>query len=270
MVSTSSLQQEQRFFQGAWFLAFRWLPVWQRNFLVWRKLWLPALLGNFGEPLLYLLALGYGLGSFVERIDEMPYIVFLASGTVCSSAMMSASFEGLYSAYTRMEIQKTWEAMLATPLSVPDIVIGEIVWAATKSLLSSGAILVTAAFLGAVPSGWAVATVPVVFLTGLCFAAMALVVTAFAHSYDFFLYYHTLFITPLLLVGGVFFPMTQMPLLIQQFAYWTPLTHAVDLVRPLMIGQMPTQPLVNVLVLSGYTLVALILAIHLIQRRLTR
>lgn len=103
----------------------RWVPVWRRNMLVWRKLAGPAILGNFGEPLLYLLALGYGLGAFVQNMSELPYLVFLASGTVCSSAMSTASFEGMYSAYTRMAVQNTWGAMLATPLAVRDVVLGE-------------------------------------------------------------------------------------------------------------------------------------------------
>ena len=93
----------------------RWVAVWRRNARVWRKLLGPALLGNIGEPLLYLLALGYGLGVFVGELEGMDYITFLASGFVCASAMNTASFEGLYSAYTRMAVQDTWTAMYFTP-----------------------------------------------------------------------------------------------------------------------------------------------------------
>lgn len=249
-------------------LGLGWLPVWQRNLRVWIKLAGPAILGNFGEPLLYLLALGYGLGSFVSEMQNMPYIVFLASGIVCSSAMITASFEGMYSAYTRMDVQKTWDAMLATPLDVSDIVIGEAVWAATKSLISSAAILIVAGLLGAVEDWQAILALPVVLLTGLCFAGLALVVTAFATNYDFFLYYNTLILTPLLLFSGVFFPLEQMPPVIQWLALLFPLTHAVDLVRPLITGTVLTQPWLHMLVLTGYTLSALALAAVLIRRRL--
>jgi lipooligosaccharide transport system permease protein len=248
--------------------ALRWLPVWQRNFRVWVKLAGSAILGNFGEPLLYLLALGYGLGGFIGHVQEMPYIQFLASGIVCSSTMITASFEGMYSTYTRMEVQKTWDAMLATPLAISDIVIGETIWAGTKSLFSGAAILVVAALLGAVASWHAVFALPVVLLTGFCFAAMALVVTAFATNYDFFLYYYTLIITPILLLSGVFFPLEEMPLIIQQSAQFFPLTHAVALVRPLITGSALNQVLLHLLVLSGYTLLALSLAITLLRRRL--
>ncbi|MFP5344926.1 MAG: nodulation protein NodJ, partial [Gammaproteobacteria bacterium] len=101
-------------------LSLRWIPVWRRNFLVWRKLFGPSMVGNFVEPLLYLLALGFGLGVFVGEMQGMPYSVFLASGLVCASAMNTATFEGLYSAYTRMAHQQTWGGMLATPLMVGD------------------------------------------------------------------------------------------------------------------------------------------------------
>lgn len=246
----------------------RWLPVWRRNFRVWVKLVGPALLGNFGEPLLYLLALGYGLGVFVGTIDGLPYIVYLASGIVCSSAMFTASFEGMYSAYTRMEVQRTWDAMLAAPLAVEDVVVGEAVWAASKSLLSAGAILLVAALLGAVTDWRALLALPVVLLTGLCFAALALVVTAFARNYDFFLYYNTLLLTPLLLVSGVFFPLAQMPTAIQWGALLLPLTHAVALVRPLLTGVWPALPWLHLLVLLAYTTVALWLAMYVLKRRL--
>lgn len=126
----------------------RFIPVWRRNFRVWRKLLLPSLMGNFGEPLLYLLALGYGFGRLVGQVEGLSYRVFLGSGIVCSSAMTAASFEALYSAYTRMAMQQTWGAMLSAPLEVDDIILGEILWAATKALLNSTAILIVAALLG--------------------------------------------------------------------------------------------------------------------------
>jgi lipooligosaccharide transport system permease protein len=116
----------------------RFIPVWRRNLRVWRKLMMPSLLGNFGEPVLYLLAFGYGFGRLVGELDGMSYMVFIASGIICSSAMFTASFEGMYSAYTRMAEQNTWLAMLGTPLTLDDIVFAEAIWAATKGLISAG------------------------------------------------------------------------------------------------------------------------------------
>lgn len=248
-------------------LSMRWLPVWRRNMLVWRKLSIPALLGNFGEPLLYLLALGYGLGSFVGTMQGLPYIVFLASGIVCGSAMNTATFEGLYSAYTRMNLQQTWAGMLVAPLNIDDVVLGEILWAGTKSLISVAPILVIAAVLGLVHDWGALWVLPVVLLAGICFGAMALVITSVAKSYDFFLYYFTLVITPMFLLSGVFFPLEQMPA-VQWGAQLLPLTHVVDIVRPLMTGQTMQHLGLHLLVLLGYAGGACYLATILVRRRM--
>lgn len=248
--------------------ALRWLTVWRRNARVWRKLALASVLANFGEPLLYLLALGYGLGTLVGQIDGLAYLSFLASGIVCSSAMVTAAFEGMYSSYTRMAVQRTWDAMLATPLSVTDVVIGEAVWCATKSLISSVAILIVATLLGAISDPRAVLALPVVALLGLAFGAMSLVVTAVARSYDFFLYHNTLILTPVLLLSGVFFPLDNMPTAVQWGAMALPLYHAVALVRPLLTGGAVGEVGLHLLIISSYGVAMLTLAIALIRRRL--
>lgn len=249
-------------------ISLRWIPVWRRNFLVWRKLLVPSLLGNFGEPLLYLLAIGYGLGSFVGEVAGLPYSVFFAAGIVCGSAMNTATFEGLYSAYTRMAHQQTWGGMLATPLNVDDIVLGEMVWAGTKSLLSVAPILLVAAALGLVHGWTALWVLPVVLVVGICFGALALVMTAMAQSYDFFLYYFTLVVTPMYLFGGVFFPLDGMPVPVQWGAQLLPLTHAVAIVRPLMTGLPLTGLVPHLLVLLAYGAVGFYLAAGLLRRRL--
>ncbi|MFU8837164.1 MAG: ABC transporter permease [Thiohalomonadaceae bacterium] len=251
-------------------LALRWLAVWRRNARVWGKLAGPAMLGNIGEPLLYLLALGFGLGAMVGEIEGMDYIAFLASGFVCASVMNTASFESVYSAYTRMAVQETWTAMLYTPLSVADILIGEVAWSASKALLSAFFVLIVAAFLGAVDGWLALWVLPVALLTGVAFSAMALVITAVSRSYDFFLYYFTLLLTPMLLFSGVFFPLDGMPAVVSQIAAILPLWHAIELVRPLMTGQVPTLIPLHLLVLSLYALLPLWLAGRLVSRRLHR
>lgn len=246
----------------------RWSAVWRRNVLVWRKLALPSLLGNFGEPLLYLLALGYGLGAFVGTVQGMPYIVFLASGIVCASAMNAATLEGTYSAYVRMATQHTWEGVLMTPLGVRDVVLGELAWTGTKALINAGPILVVATLLGAVHDWRALWVLPVVVMVGLTFGAMALVVTAFARGFDFFLYYATLIVTPMFLLSGVFFPLQGMPDAVRLGAQSLPLTHAVEIVRPLMTGQSPEHVLLHLLVLVLYALGGLLLAVRLLRKRL--
>lgn len=251
-------------------LSMRWLPVWKRNILVWRKLMGPALLGNVIEPLLYLLALGYGLGMFIGEMDGVDYITFLASGFICASAMNSASFEGLYSVYTRMAVQRTWEAMLAAPLDVEDVLLGELFWAATKSLISCSVILFVAWLLGAVPGDWAIMALPLLFLLGLCFGSMALVVTALSKSYDSFMYYFTLLVTPMFLFSGVFFPLDNLPQSVQWISSILPLTHGVELVRPLMIGEPQSDVWQHILVLCAYIACCFYISLVLFRSRLVR
>jgi lipooligosaccharide transport system permease protein len=250
-------------------LSRRPLAVWQRNARVWVKLFWPSLLGNVAEPMLYLLMLGYGLGRFVGEMEGLPYILFLASGFVCASVMNTASFESLYSAYTRMAVQNTWHGMLAAPLSVDDVVIGEVLWAATKAIFSSLMIVVVAVLLGVITSWQTLWAFPLLLLAGLTFSAMGLVVTALSRSYDFFIYYFTLLITPMFLFSGVFFPLTDLPPVIQWLPQILPLTHVVAMVRPLVVGAgWSADALLHLLVLLAYGFAALWLAIALIRRRL--
>lgn len=246
----------------------RWPAVWQRNRQVWQKTAAATLLGDFGEPFFYLIALGYGLGFFIGTVEGMPYLEFLASGIVCVSATQAATFECLYASYTRLAIQHTWQSILATPLNVPDIVIGEILWAATRGLASAVAVLIVAAGFGFIHSWQALWVLPLMFWAGACFAAMALVMTALAHSYDFFLYYNTLFITPMILLSGVFFPLERLPVSVQMGAQAFPLVHAIKLTRSLIIGQPITEILLPLIVITGYTIIAIYIAIILLERRL--
>src|SRR5688572_15194451 len=217
----------------------RFLHIWRRNRLVWRKLAIPSMLGNLADPMLYMLGLGYGLGAMLPEVAGMPYIAFLAAGTVCSSTMMSASFESMYSSFSRMHVQRTWDAIMNAPVTLDDVVLGEAVWAASKAFLSGTAVLLVAAALGLAASPLALWVLPIVFLTGLAFAGLGLVMTSLSPSYDFFMYYFTLAVTPMMLASGVFFPLEQLPVWLQTIAQVFPLTHAVELARPLMSGAVP-------------------------------
>ena len=156
------------------------------------------------------------------------------------------------------------------PLTLEDVMAGELLWAAGKATLSGIAILIVISLLGLVASPLALWALPVIFLTGLAFAALGLIVTAVAPSYDFFMYYFTLFITPMVLLCGVFFPTDQLPPLVQTAAAWLPLTHAVALVRPLLFGEIPTGIPGHVASLLAVALIAFGIAQTLIRRRLLK
>lgn len=240
----------------------------RRNLLVWRKLLGPAIVMNFGEPALYLLGLGFGLGFFIGEMANMPYLTFLASGIIASTAMTTASFEGMYSVYTRMVPQNTYEAILTTPLDIDDILAGEMLWCGVKSVFSGIAILLVAALLGAVESWNALWTIPVVFLTGLCFAGPAIIMSAISPGYDFFNYYFVLAITPMFILCGVFYPISTLPELMQSVVYVLPLTHAVELSRPLIAGNPVEAPILHISVLGAYTIVGYYLAVIFTRKRL--
>jgi len=244
------------------------LAVWVRNLRVWRSMLASSILINFGEPFLYLVGLGFGLGLYIGGQMDMPYLTFLASGLLAASAMNTASFEALYSVFTRMVPQKTYDAMLTSPLEIQDIVAGEILWCATKATIHGIGILVVAAVLGAVSSWQALWTLPVLFLTAVTFTTPALIMTAYASSYAFFSYYTTLVMMPLMLLSGVFYPLTALPPLLQDALHVLPLVHAVQLIRPLMAGQPVTHVAFHVLVLVAYAIVGYLIALTLFRRRM--
>jgi lipooligosaccharide transport system permease protein len=252
-------------------LSRRWWPVFLRNLLVWRKLALPSLVGNIAEPLMWLVAFGYGMGALVGQVSlgdaQVPYILFLASGSICMSAMNAASFEALYSAFSRMHVQKTWEGIMNAPVRLDDVVLAEMLWAAFKALFTVTAILGVMLALGISHSPKLLVAWPVLLGVGITFSSLALVFNALAKGYDFFTYYFTLFLTPMMFVSGIFFPRSQLPTWVQAMTDWLPLTAAVELVRPLFIDQWPAHPARNLAVLAGYAVVGFWVALALTRKR---
>ncbi len=248
----------------------RFIPIWRRNYMVWKKMAGPSILGHLADPVIYMLGLGYGLGGMLPDVGGMSYIAFLSAGTVCYSTMNSASFEALYSGFARMHEQRTWEAILNTPITLDDIVLSEIFWAASKSLLSGIAVLLVIWILGLSHSMMSLWIIPLSLLVGLCFAAMGLIVTALAPGYEFFMYYFTLVVTPMTLLCGVFFPVDQLPAMLQVVSSILPLTHAVNLARPLLNGTVPAGIVADMSVLAAYALVGYYVSLVLFRKRLAQ
>ena len=252
-------------------LSLRWWPVFLRNLLVWRKLAIPSLVGNIAEPLMWLVAFGYGMGALVGQMQvhgqQVPYILFLASGSICMSAMNAASFEALYSAFSRMHVQKTWEGIMNTPVGLDDVVLAEMLWAAFKALFTVSSILLVMLALGISHSPKLLVAWPVLLCASIMFSSIALIFNALAKGYDFFTYYFTLVLTPMMFLSGVFFPREQLPPIVRAISDWLPLTNAVELVRPLFMDQWPAHPLRHGLVLVVTTVVAFWVALALTRKR---
>jgi len=247
------------------------LCVWRRDMESWRKYYKASLVGALGEPILSLLAIGYGLGRFVE-IDPSgqgpSYAHFLAPGILASAAMNAASFESTFGSFTRMTEQKTYDAILATPIGIREIVAGDALWAASKATLSGTAVLLVATGAGLVTSWWALALPFVALLIGLVFATMGLVVSSRAKAYDFFTYYFTLVISVMYFFSGIFFPLASLPGWARAVAWCLPLTHAVALSRACVAGTVGLGALVHLGVLLVVLAVSYQLAVHWVGRRL--
>jgi lipooligosaccharide transport system permease protein len=257
-------------------ISLRFWPVFLRNLLVWRKLAVPSLVGNIAEPLIWLVAFGYGMGALVGAVNmvdaegvqrAVPYILFLASGSICMSAMNAATFEALYSAFSRMHVQKTWDGILNAPVTLDNILLAEMLWAGFKALFTVTAILGVMLALGISHSPKLLLAWPVLLGVGITFSCIALVFNALAKGYDFFTYYFTLFLTPMMFLSGVFFPREQLPQAVLWLSDLLPLTHAIALVRPLFMDQWPTDVWLHAGVLVAYTVGAFWLALGLTRKR---
>ncbi len=211
--------------------------VWQRNFTVYTKLYKSSFALNFVEPLLYLAALGLGLGAFVNEINGMPYINFIAPGIIASSSMFAAIYECTYGTYIRMTYQKTFDAILATPINLDDLIAGELMWGATKSVIYGTTIIIVISIFGLVDSALITLVIPVLFITGLIFSEISVIFTAIIPGIDSFNYFYTLFMTPMFLFSGIFFPLDNLPPIVSKIAFFTPLYHLVNICRGFSSGR---------------------------------
>jgi len=202
---------------------------------MYRSFFLAEWAGSLAEHFLYLLAFGYGLGRLVPAIAGMPYAQFIAPGLVVSIAMWSSSYEATYGTFSRMRIQHIYEAMLSAPLTVGDVVLGDLLWCATRALIGAILMLIVLTAFGLVGSVWALAVIPVVFLEALMFAALGLIATSVAPSHTFFNFHFSLVVMPMFFFAGTFFPISGLPEWMQTLSMALPLTHAVELARGLIV-----------------------------------
>ena len=251
-------------------VSYRAYRIWQRNRDIFLYQWKTQVWPPFIEPVLNILALGIGLGAYVTDIAGLSYIQFIAPGFIASSAMFSATFTCTFGSFIRMKFQKTFDAILATPASLEDIITGEILWGATWGLITATVVLIVIAIFGLVVSPWALLVPVVGLMEGLLFASMAMVVTSLVPSIDHFTYYFTLGITPMFLFSGIFFPLDRLPEVVQGLAWMLPLTHVVNLHRGLILGRLSPVLLVDALWVLVAVAILLNLALILMRRRIIR
>jgi lipooligosaccharide transport system permease protein len=189
---------------------------------------------------------------FVGNIDGVPYILFIAPAILATSAMQGAVFESTYSSFTKLRSQKTYETIMMTPVSIDEIVAGEIIWGATKAFFSVLGVMLVFLLLGMIHDWTAILTLPVLIILSWCMSAMAMVVTAHARDYDSFSSFFTLVITPMSLLAGTYFPLEHFPRWARILAWFMPLTHGVVVTRHLFLGQWE-----NILWLNLFLLLAM-------------
>ncbi len=247
------------------------LAVWCRNASMYSRTWKWNLLPNFFEPVFYLTAVGIGVGAYIQEMGGMPYVAFLAPGLVCVSAMNGASFEVTYNVYVRLTFEKSYDAMLTTPIEPDDVLAGEILWALTRASIYGGSFFLIVVAFGLAPLPHSLLAIPVLMLTGLLFASIGMAFSVNVYTIDYFSFYFTLFLTPLFLFSDVFFPLDERLTPIWQWvAECLPLLHPVRLARAAFSGN-ASLPLVtwDLTYIVGLSTLLLAIARRGIRRRLT-
>ena len=245
--------------------------VWHRNWLVYRRLWHRSLAFGFLQPVLFLTAMGLGLGALMPKDESafggFDYITWLGPGLLAAMAMQTATFESTYPIMNKIMWGRNYEAMLSTPLQIRNIVWGELAWSAFRIGTLAVIFLVVLALFGIPQSPLAVLAIPFTSLIGLAFSSCLIAFTATQKNDVGFSAVFRFIINPLFLFSGTFFPLTQLPEPLQVIAWLTPLFHGVQLVRGSILGTL--EPIPAVLNLT-YLLVMFGIGAFLAERNLTR
>jgi lipooligosaccharide transport system permease protein len=247
----------------------RAIKVWRRNLDVFVKTWKVNFFPPFVEAFLYLFAIGLGIGTYVGVIEGIPYVNYIAPAILAISIMNSAFFECTYGSYVRMYYQKSFDAMIATPLSIEDVIAGELLWGATKSVMYVVIMLCVLSLFGVMAFPSSLLIIPVAFLGGLLFAALAMCFTAITPSIDALNYPSFLFITPMSLFAGTFFPLALLPPVFGYVALSIfPLTHLVVIFRMFSLSAITLTMGLHFIWMGAVTAILCIVSINLMKRRL--
>ncbi|MCU0821631.1 MAG: ABC transporter permease [Spirochaetes bacterium] len=253
-------------------ISWRFLHVWKRNLTVYRKIWKVNFLAPLFEPLFYVLAFSVGFSGLINDIQYGDFILsypqFIAPALIATAVMWNSFFETTYGSFVRMYFQKTFDGMLAAPLSIEEIIIAEIVWSSTKA--GGAAVIMTAvlSILGFVRMPEGLLLIPVAVLGGLAFGAMGMFVTGITPTIDMFNLPIFLFISPMFLFCGTFFPVSNLPEWALNVAYALPLYHLAELARLISIGTNEFNPIFSALYLAALSLIFSMLAIAFMRKRL--
>jgi lipooligosaccharide transport system permease protein len=245
--------------------------VWQRNRDASLRLWKTELWPPFAEAIMTLIAFGYGLGMYIQGdVEGTSYLQFISPGLIMTAVLFTASFECMFGTYFRMKIEKVFDAIIATPITIEEVVSAEVMWAATRAAFTGFAVLIVLLVMGMVPSVWAI-TIPVVcFISAFMLGALAVIVTSFVPSINSFNYYITLGVIPMQLFSGVYFPVSSMSEGMRWAAYLSPFYPCVELTRALFNGKLALELLLLLIWILLYAVISYFCAVASMRRRLIR
>ncbi len=244
--------------------------LWQRNASIYRKTYKINILPNFFEPFFYLLAMGLGLGAYLTRIEGVEYIDFIAPGLAATAAMFGTSFEVTFNCFVKMQFGKIYDAAMATPLTIEDVGLGELLWGTTRALIYGQVFVLIAATFGVVHTSLVILSPVAITLIGLMFSVIGLTFTAIIPLIDLFTYYWTLFITPMFLFSGIFFPIEGLPRWAEILAWFMPLHHGVNLMRAITLTGDVRAAILAASWIAILTAALFVLPLNLLRRRLVK
>jgi len=245
------------------------------NALIYRRIWRGSIAVSFFTPLFFLAAMGIGLGGLVNRasggVNGVPYLEFLAPGLIAAACMQTAAIEAMYPILAKIMWDKTYDAVLATPVTIPDLIRGEIAWITMRMFVVATMFWIVMFAFGIGHSAEALLAIPASIVTGLAFATPIMAFTATRRNDSGFAAINRFVIIPLYLLGGTFFPIAKLPLALQALAWATPLAHGVALTRGVVLGTV-TWPdaVLHLLVPLAYFAAGLLIVRALLVKRLAK
>jgi lipooligosaccharide transport system permease protein len=242
--------------------------VMTRDIVLFRRYWKATTFSSVVQPVIYLLAFGLGLGSIVKHFGHGKYVEYVATGTVATAVLFSSAFPGMFNTFIRWQFQRTYDAILAAPVDVEELVTAEILWISIRSGVYGLAPLIVGLAFGLHPAVGMLLVVLVGFVTGFGFAGFGVLIAAVAKSIDNFNYVTSAVLTPMFLVAGTFFPITSLPSGLRTVAQVNPLYHCVALVRDLSADTFVTADLGHAAVLVAFALLMWRLAVWRLGKRL--
>jgi lipooligosaccharide transport system permease protein len=242
--------------------------VMSRDVVIFGRYWKATTFSSVMQPTIYLLAFGLGFGTLVKQIGHVKTIEYIGTGTVATAVLFSSAFPGMFNTFVRWQFQRTYDAMLAAPVDVEELITAEVLWISLRAGVYGLAPLLVAMAFGLEPNVGMLLVPFIGFLTGFGFAAFGVVIAAVAKTIDNFNYVTSAVLTPMFLVAGTFFPVSALPVGVRQVALVNPLYHCVQLVRDASLGGLGTADLGHAAVLLAFALLMWRLAISQLGKRL--